>query len=64
MEPVLDIRNEEEVRQYFAQLEAEYPQLIEAMKVMNISYQQYLNALEAMNQPSSVSTSSAALPSL
>ena len=61
MNPVLDIRNEEELRAYFARLEAEYPQLTEAMKVMNMSYRQYLLALQAMSQPSSISTSSARL---
>lgn len=61
MNPILDIRNEEEVRAYFAGLEAEYPQLTEALKVMNMSYRQYLLALQAMSQPSSISTSSTRL---
>jgi len=48
--PDLEIRNEREVRGYFDRLERDYPQLIEAMKVMNISYQQYLAALLALTR--------------
>jgi hypothetical protein len=59
--PQIDPGNEEQARAYFARLEREYPQLIEAMKVMNISYQQYLAAMRAMNQQSSISTSSTRL---
>ncbi len=59
--PQIDVRNEEQVRDYFARLERDYPQLIEAMKVMNISYPQYLAAMRAMSQQSSISTSSAQL---
>jgi len=59
--PLLDVANEAEVREYFARLEKDYPQLIEAMKVMNISYQQYLAALLALNRQASFSTSSARL---
>ncbi|MHB8656275.1 MAG: hypothetical protein ACYDA9_20655 [Terriglobia bacterium] len=59
--PNLDVHNEPEVREYFARLEKEYPQLIEAMKVMNISYQQYLAALSALNGQQSFSTSSTRL---
>lgn len=58
---ITDTRNEEEVRAFFARLEREYPQLIEAMKVMNISYQQYLAALQALNQRTSYSTATARL---
>jgi len=56
---VLDVRNEAEVREYFARLEKEYPQLIEAMRVLNISYQQYLAALSTLNRQASFSTSTA-----
>jgi predicted patatin/cPLA2 family phospholipase len=59
--PSVDVRSEQEVRAYFEQLEREYPQLIEAMRVMNISYQQYLAALRALQQQSSFSTSSTQL---
>jgi hypothetical protein len=59
--PQIDPGNGEQVRAYFARLEREYPQLIEAMKVMNISYQHYLAAMRAMNQQSSISTSSTRL---
>lgn len=58
-EPNLEVHNEGEVREYFARLEREYPQLIEAMKVMNISYQQYLTALLALTRQQSFSTGSA-----
>jgi hypothetical protein len=59
--PRVDLRDEEQVRAYFARVERDYPQLIEAMKVMNISYQEYLAAMRAMSQRSSISTSSAKL---
>jgi hypothetical protein len=59
--PTIDVSNEDQVRDYFARLEREYPELIEAMKVMNISYPQYLAAMRAMTPQSSVSTSSAQL---
>lgn len=58
---IVNPQNEEELRAFFARLEREYPQLIEAMKVLNISYRQYLAALQALNQSSSVSTSSSRL---
>jgi hypothetical protein len=58
---VVNLHNEEELRAYFARLEQEYPQLIEAMRVLNISYQNYLAALQALNQRASVSTSSTRL---
>ncbi len=58
---IVDPHNEEQVRAYFARLEREYPQLIEAMRVLNISYRQYLAAVQALNQRSSVSTSSTRL---
>lgn len=59
--PIADLRDEDQVRAYFGRLEREYPQLIEAMKVMNISYQQYLAALHALNQRASFSSSSTRL---
>jgi deoxyadenosine/deoxycytidine kinase len=55
----LDIRDEQSVRSYFEQLEREYPEMIETLRVMNISYQEYLAAILAMNQQSSFSTASA-----
>lgn len=58
MNPIVDARNEQEVRDYFARLERAYPQIIEAMKVLNIPYQQYLAAIQALQQRSSFSTSS------
>ncbi len=57
----VDPRNEAELRAYFERLERGYPQLIEAMRVLNISYQKYLAGLQALNQRSSFSTSSARL---
>ena len=59
--PKVDLHNEDEVRAYFAYLERECPQLVEAMRVLNISYQQYLAAVRALNQQSSFSTSSTQL---
>lgn len=59
--PTLNLNDENEVRAYFTRLEQEYPQLIEAMKVMNISYQQYLAALQALTRRASFSSSSTRL---
>jgi len=59
--PVVDINNEADVREYFARLEKDYPQLTAAMNVMNISYQQYLQALFGLSRQTSFSTSSARL---
>ena len=57
--PIVDLRDEESLRLYFARLESQYPEMIEALRVMNISYQEYLAAILAMNQQSSFSTASA-----
>ena len=54
----IDLRNLEQVNEYFNRLEQTYPQLIEAMRNMGISNQQYLLAMQALNQRSSVSTGS------
>ncbi len=59
--PAIDVSDEQAVRDYFARLERYSPELIEAMKTLNISYQQYLTAMRAMNQHSSLSTDSAQL---
>ena len=59
MPNTIDLRNVEQVNEYFNRLEQSYPQLIEAMRVMGISNQQYLLAMQALNQQSSVSTASA-----
>ena len=53
---VIDLHNVEEVNEYFANLERNYPQLIEAMKVMCISYQQYLLAIRSLSPHSSFSS--------
>jgi hypothetical protein len=58
---LVDVTNEGQVREYFERLQRDYPQIFEAMQVMNISYRQYLVALQALNQRSSVSTSSTRL---
>ena len=54
----VDIRNEQEVRDYFDRLEQDNPQLIEAMKVLGISYRQYILAMQAISQRTSISTGS------
>ena len=59
--PRASVDDEQELKAYFAALEREYPQLIEAMRVMNISYQQYLTALRLLQQQPSFSTSSTKL---
>lgn len=59
--PPANVENEEELKAYFARLEREYPQLIEAMKVMNISYRQYIAALQLLQQQPTFSTSSTKL---
>jgi len=61
LQNVVDTDNEEELKAYFAHLEREYPELIEAMKAMNISQQQYVIALQALRKQSSYSSSSASL---
>lgn len=58
MNPIVDPRNEQQGRDYFARLERAYPQIIEAMKVLNIPYQQYLATMQALQQRSFFSTSS------
>ena len=58
----IDLRNVEQVNEYFNRLEQAYPQLIEAMRVMGISNQQYLLAMQALNQRSSISTASVQIP--
>ena len=60
--PILSTpHSEQEIQEFFARLEREYPDLIEAMKVLNVSYQQYLAVLEAMTQARTVSSNSAKL---
>ena len=59
--PLIDPRNEQEVRDYFARLEQECPGVIRAMEDMNVSYQQYLVGLLALSRPVSFSTNSATL---
>lgn len=61
MQPIIDVSNEEEVRDYFIRLEQECPGIVHAMKEMNISYQQYLMGLLALSRPISFSTSSTKL---
>jgi hypothetical protein len=53
-----DIGNADQVNEYFAVLERDFPQIVEAVKVMGISYQQYLIAMRSLTQQSSFSTSS------
>ena len=57
--PDLDIRDRAQVEEFFARLEQAYPDVAHALKVMNMSQDQYLGILRAMRQPTSVSTSSA-----
>lgn len=54
----LDLTNQAEVEGYFARLRGQYPELVEAIEVMGIPYQQYLVALRFMSQPRTVSTTS------
>jgi len=61
LDEIKDTGSKEEVDAYFAALEREYPQLTEAMRVMNVSQQQYIVALQALKQPASTSTSSTRL---
>jgi hypothetical protein len=53
----VDVRDAEQVTEYFAALERDYPQIVEAIRVMGISYDQYLIALQSMTQQSSFSSS-------
>lgn len=52
----VDLRNCEEVEDYFARLSEQYPELVEAINVMEIPYQQYLATLRMMSQQLTVST--------
>lgn len=55
------IRSEQEIRQLFSRMEQEYPELVQAMQVLNVSYNQYLAMLEAATQPTTVTGNSATL---
>jgi hypothetical protein len=52
----IDLHDAQQVKDYFASLERNYPQVIEAMKVMGISYQQYLTAMRSLSAHSSFSS--------
>ena len=54
----IDLQNPDQVKEYFAALERHYPEIVEAIKVMGISYEQYLITLQSMSQQASYSTSS------
>jgi hypothetical protein len=52
----IDLHDAQQVKDYFARLERDYPQVIEAMKVMGISYQQYVTAMRSLSPHSSFSS--------
>src|SRR5579863_5947172 len=52
----IDLHDSEQVKDYFACLERNYPQVLEAMRVMGISYQQYLTAMRSLSPHSSFSS--------
>jgi short-subunit dehydrogenase involved in D-alanine esterification of teichoic acids len=52
----VDLHDAQQVKEYFASLERNYPQVIEAIKVMGISYQQYLTAMRSLSPHSSFSS--------
>lgn len=54
-------QSEQEIQEFFARMEQEYPDLVEAMRVLNVSYSQYLAMLEAATQSTTLSSSSAKL---
>jgi hypothetical protein len=56
--PTPDPKNDQEVREFFAKLEALYPEVIQAMKTLNLCYSEYLAILQASRQTPSLSTSS------
>jgi short-subunit dehydrogenase involved in D-alanine esterification of teichoic acids len=56
--PTIDLRNTEEVERYFAFLNEQYPDLVEAINVMGIPYQHYLATLRMMPQQTTISTTS------
>ena len=58
---ITDIRDERQLSAYFTKLAEEFPEIVEALRVMNISYRDYLAALQALNRQSSVTTSSTKL---
>ena len=45
----VDLHDAQQVKEYFARLERDYPQIIEAMNVMGVSYQQYLVAIRSLS---------------
>lgn len=57
----VDLCNPAEVEQYFARLERQYPELVNAIKVIGIPYQQYLMTMRFLNQQPSVSSTSVPL---
>jgi hypothetical protein len=54
----VDLRNKQEVDEYFAYLNREFPQIVEAIEVMGVPLQNYLLALQAIHQQASTSTTS------
>ncbi len=51
---------EKNLNQAFDAFQQQYPEVAEAMRVMNISFQMYLDALAAMKPASSASTDASA----
>jgi len=52
----IDLHDAQQVEDYFARLERDYPQVVEAMKIMGISYQQYVIAMRSLSPHSSFSS--------
>lgn len=52
----IDLHDRQQVEEFFARLEQDYPQIIEAMKATGVSYQQYLTAMQSLSPRSSFSS--------
>ena len=53
--------SEQAINELFARMETEYPEIVSAMRVLNVSYGQYIAMLEAATQPTTVTSNSAPL---
>lgn len=53
---------QERLDEAFAAFERDHPEVVEAMRVMNISFAEYLQALSSLKEGSSTSGNAAATP--
>lgn len=60
-EPITDIRDEQQVAKYLLELDQEHPGIIQTLREMNTSYQQYIIALSMIKSPYFFSSDSVTL---